>query len=94
MSAKAAALVVLLGASAAAPCTNEVRGQAFRARERDPSCAPCDRILWLCDEAPRTWRTVHEVREALRELRMLEARSRESEIKAGSPDEPNKPAAP
>ena len=89
MCAKAAALV-LLGMTVAAPCSEGVRGQARLARERDSSCAPCDRILWLCDEAPRTWRTVYEVREALRELPVLEAQS----LEKCSPDEPNKPAVP
>ena len=61
-------MLELLWMAAALCCSHDVRARALRAREAAAPCAPCDRLLSLCDEAPRSWQTVHEIREALREI--------------------------
>ena len=56
---------LLVGAQACSPRVRE----AVQARQ---PCARCDELLWLCDHAPRDWKTVGEVRSLLAELRLEE----------------------
>ena len=62
----ALAFAALASAHACSPYALE----AVAARQ---PCAKCDELLWLCNHAPRDWKTVDEVRSLLAELHIDES---------------------